>query len=129
MTSPLYFEWQMFTRSVRRRECVKSLNTGKQSINGDDFVSAFILKPRTRHVCVLKHKMHYNCLYTDANAPLSWSVGREQPLWSNVHVCVCDVCVLLVFCVGTRVRLDKYFTKARSTLKTVSSKITYTWYT
>lgn len=48
------------------RVCVKSLNTGKQSINGDDLVRAFILKPNAPRVfsntkCII-------IVYTDANA-------------------------------------------------------------
>lgn len=37
------------------RVCVKSLNAGKQSINGDDSVSAFILKPNERAPCVFRN--------------------------------------------------------------------------
>lgn len=51
------------------RVCVKSLNTGKQSINGDDLVRAFILKPNAPS-CVFSNTKCIIIVYTaDANAP------------------------------------------------------------
>jgi len=77
----------------RARVCVKSLNTGKQSINGDDLVRAFILKPNAP--CVFSNTRCIIIVYTDANAPRvvgspSGTSSMHTDVYSwNIHIYIC----------------------------------------
>lgn len=84
----------------RARVCVKSLNTGKQSINGDDLVRAFILKPNAPY-CVFSNTKCIIIVYTDANA-LRVVVGSPSETSS---VCTWPFTHIILFYIQHRIKL------------------------